>query len=47
MSSFQEKYISSLPICVNALTLQTARGNFFIFFQMVLLPIINFLISKQ
>ena len=29
------------------LTLQTAHGNFLILFEMVLLPNINFLISKQ
>ena len=31
----------------NVLTLQTAHGNFLMLCQMVLLPNINFLISKQ
>ena len=31
----------------NVLTLQTAHGNFLMFRQMVLLPNINFSISKQ
>ena len=31
----------------NVLTLQTAHGNFLMLFQMVLLPNINFLISKK
>ena len=39
MCSFQEKNISSLPICGNALTLQTAHGNFLILCQTVLLPV--------
>ena len=35
---FQEKNVSSLSICENALTLQTAFGNFLMLCQMVLLP---------
>ena len=31
----------------NDLTLQTAHDNFLMLFQMVLLPNINFIISKQ
>ena len=44
---FSTKNVSSLSIRGNDLTLQSAHGNFFIFCQMVLLPNINFLISKQ
>ena len=47
MFSFHEKNVSSLRIWANALTLQTAHGNFLILCQMVLHPNINFLISKQ
>ena len=47
MSSFQEKNVSSLSICGNVFTLQTAHGNFLMFCELVLLPNINFLISKQ
>ena len=47
MFSFQEKNVSSLRIWRNALTIQTAHGNFLILCQMILHPNINFLISKQ
>ena len=47
MFSFQEKNVSSLRIWGNALTIQTAHGNFLTLCQMVLHPNINFLISKQ
>ena len=48
MWSFQEKKnVSSLSICGNVITLQTAYGNFLMLCQMVLLPNIDFLISKQ
>ena len=47
MSSFQEKNVSFLSICGNVFTLQTAHGNFLMFCELVLLPNINFLISKQ
>ena len=47
MCSFQAKNVSSLSTWGNVLTLQTAHGNFLILCQMVLLPNINFLISKQ
>ena len=43
---FQEK-VSSLSMFRNVLTLQTAQGNFLMLCQMILLPNINFLISKQ
>ena len=45
MSSFQKK--CPLFICGNVLRLQTAHGNFLMLCQMVLLPNIIFLISKQ
>ena len=47
MYSSQDKNIFSLPICRNALALQTAHENFLILCQIVLLPNINILISKQ
>ena len=34
-------------MCGNVITLQTAYGNFLMLCQMVLLPNIDFLISKQ
>ena len=48
MCSFQEKKnASSLSTWRNVLTLQTPHRNFLMLCQMVLLPNINFLISKQ
>ena len=48
MCSFQEeKNASSLSTWRNVLTLQTPHRNFLMLCQMVLLPNINFLISKQ
>ena len=47
MCFFEEKDGSSLSIWGNFLTLQTAHGNFLIFYQMVLLSNIYFLRSKQ
>ena len=43
---FREKEVSSLSTFGNVLTLETAPGNFLILCQMVLLPNIDFLISK-
>ena len=47
MCSFENNKVSSLPIFKNVLTFQTSHGNFLMLCQMVLLPNINFLISKQ
>ena len=47
MYRFQEKNVSSLSICGNVLTLQTAHGYFLILCQIVLHLNINFLIRKQ
>ena len=46
MYSFIKK-VSTLPMFGNVLTLQTAHRNFLMVYQMVLLPNINFLFSKQ
>ena len=47
MCSFEKNKVSSLSIFKNVLTLQTSHGNFLMLCQMVLIPNINFLISKQ
>ena len=47
MCSFEKKKYSSFSMFGNVLTLQTAHGNFLKLSQMVLLPNINFLISKK
>ena len=47
MCSFQEGNVSSLSICGNVLTLQTAHRNFLILFQIVSHFSMNFLINKQ
>ena len=47
MCSFQERNTSSLSISGNKLTLQTARKNVLILYQIVSHFNINFLISKQ
>ena len=47
MCSFEKKIFSSFSMFGNVLTLQTAHGNFLKLCQMVLLPNINFLISKK
>ena len=47
MCSFEKKKVSSLSMFGNVLTLQTTHGDFLMLCQMVLLPNINFLISKQ
>ena len=47
MCTFEKKKVSSLSIFGNVLALQTAHGNFLMLCQMVLLPNINFLTSKQ
>ena len=46
MYSFIKK-VSTLSMFGNVLTLQTAHRNFLMVYQMVLLPNINFLFSKQ
>ena len=47
MCSFKKKKVFSLSMFGNIYTLQTAHGSFLMICQMVLLPNINFLISKQ
>ena len=47
MCSFEKKKYCSFSMFGNVLTLQTAHGNFLKLSQMVLLPNINFLISKK
>ena len=47
MCSFEKKKVSSLSMFGNVLTLETTLGSFLMLCQMVLLPNINFLISKQ
>ena len=47
MCFFEEKNGSSLSIWGNFLTLQTAHGNFLIFYQVVLLSNTYFLTCKQ
>ena len=47
MKFSRKKNVSSLSICGNVITLQTAYGNFLMLCQMVLLRNIDFLISKQ
>ena len=47
MCSFEKKKVSSFSMFRNVLTLYTAHGRFVMLCRMVLLPNINFLISKQ
>ena len=47
MCSFQERNVSPLPIPGNVLKLKTAHRNFAILCQIVSVPNIIFLISKQ
>ena len=47
MCSFEKKKVSSWSMFGNICTLQAAHENFLMLCQIVLLPNINFLISKK